>query len=51
MNEHREPIERRAQGRVAEHKDAQRIAKRLREWGEEYFRFREADFEPMKNTG
>jgi hypothetical protein len=49
MNEHREPIERRVQGRVAEHKDAQRIAKRLREWGEEYFRFREADFEPMNN--
>jgi transposase len=49
MNEHRELIVRRALGTVPEHKDAQLIAKRLREWGEEYFRFIEAGLEPTNN--
>jgi hypothetical protein len=49
MNEHRELIVRRALGTVPEHKEAQLIAKRLREWGEEYFRFIEADLEPTNS--
>jgi hypothetical protein len=51
MNEHREVIMRRAQGTVPEQRDAQLIAKRLREWEEEYFRFIEAEIEPTNNPG
>ena len=49
MHGYQEKIVRRATGTVPEDNDAQLIAKRMREWEEEYFRFIEEDIEPTNN--
>jgi hypothetical protein len=49
MREHQGKIVRRATGTVPEQKEAQLIAKRLREWEEEYFRFIAAGIEATNN--
>ena len=49
MHRHEEQIVKRATGTVPEHNDAQLIAKRMREWEEEYFRFIDNDIEPTNN--
>jgi hypothetical protein len=49
MRRHEEQIVKRATGTVPEHHDAQLIAKRMREWEEEYFRFIDQDIEATNN--
>jgi hypothetical protein len=49
MRRHQEMIVRRATGTVPEEKDAQLIAKRMREWEREYFRFIEEGLEATNN--
>jgi transposase len=49
MMRHRELIIKRAGGTVPEQEEAQLIAKRLKEWEEEYFRFIESGIEPTNN--
>jgi transposase len=49
MRGHREKIVRGATGTVPEQKEARLIAKRMREWEEEYFRFIEAGIEATNN--
>jgi transposase len=50
MGRHRELIVKRATGTVPEQREAKLIAKRLREWEDEYFRFIDADLEPTNNA-
>jgi transposase len=50
MKRHQELIVKRAVGTVPEQKEAKLIAKRIREWEEEYFRFIECDLEPTNNA-
>jgi hypothetical protein len=49
MRGHQEKIVRRATGTVPEQQEARLIAKRMREWEEEYFRFIEAGIEATNN--
>jgi hypothetical protein len=49
MGRHRELIVKRAAGTVPEQREAKLIAKRLREWEQEYFRFIDSDLEPANN--
>jgi hypothetical protein len=50
MRGHRELIVKRAGGTVPEQKEAKLIARRFREWEEEYFRFIDRDIEPTNNA-
>jgi hypothetical protein len=49
MRGHQEKIVKRAMGTVPEQREAQLIAKRMREWEGEYFRFIEAGIEATNN--
>ncbi|MDR1301622.1 MAG: transposase [Treponema sp.] len=50
MKRHRELIVKRAAGTVPEQKEAKLIAKRIREWEEEYVRLIECYLEPTNNA-
>jgi hypothetical protein len=50
MRRRRELIVKRAGGTVPEQREAKLIAKRFREWEEEYFRFIDRDLEPTNNA-
>jgi transposase len=50
MRRHRDLIVKRAGGTVPDQKEAKLIAKRLKEWEEEYFRFIDSGIEPTNNA-
>ena len=50
MNKHRRGIEEAAALRVPEHKEAENISKRLKEWGDSYFTFIDKDIPSTNNA-
>jgi hypothetical protein len=51
MNNHRRQIEKAAAWRVPEQKEAQNISKRIKEWGDSYFRFIGKEIPSTNNAG